>query len=305
MAVGVTDRLRDFMYEKFIVNVMPPKDELGIVWHYTNAAGALGIIESGTLWATSAAMLNDTDEFNHGMRLVDEIWAGQRDRSNYLDIIDSWLRIARSKLDFFHRADSYVVCASRVGNSYGQFKDYGEYALGLSSFTPLEKVVAPVIPPGVVPLRAAFELGWRTVLYDDETKKEHVVKLLGELSELASIEALGHQDEVHLAALECVFRSVAYMKAEEFAQEQEVRLCGQGMLTNAEVNFRTNEYGITPFIKIRTSADFPNDRLPLTQIKLGPRIRYPDSAETGLRIALREHKFDEGMTIQRVTGTGR
>lgn len=299
------EHLRDFRYERFIVNVMPPRDSLGIVWHYTNASGALGIIESRSLWATSAAMLNDTAEFRHGLDLVDSMWSERAIQTNQDRIVDDWLKIARSKLEYFHLADSYVVCASRVGDSFSQFAAYGDYALGISSNTPLEKISSPSVPAGTQPMSASFELGWRDVLYDDESKRKHVARLFGELSELASIEMQGHDDDVYLAALECVFRSVAYMKSSEFASEQEVRLCGQGMLTNAEVRFRTNAYGIAPYVVIKTSADFPNDRLPLIRAKLGPGIRYPDSAETGLRVALRENGFDSALPIDRVVGTGR
>jgi len=301
----MTDHLQDFLYSQSIVNVMPPRDERGVVWHYTDARGALGIIESGSLWATSAAMLNDTDEFRHGLHLIATLW--QQVSNDYVqaNIVEGWLADARSKLEYFHLADSYVVCASLVGDSFSQFRTYGNYAIGLSTHTPLEKELAFASETRSGGMSSTFELGWRRVLYDDEEKQAHCLKLFYELSELARIEAVAHSDDVYLAALECVFRSVTYMKSSEFEQEQEVRLCGQGTRAGAKVFFRVNDYGIAPYIHVRTSREFANDRLPLTHINLGPRVQFPDSAETGLRVALREKGFDLGEPITRIMGSGR
>jgi hypothetical protein len=92
------EHLQDFKYERFIINVMPPRDEIGIVWHYTDAGGALGIIDSGTLRATSAAMLNDTAELFHGLDLIDEIWKGGNGSSPQDDIVGSgWPLPARTR----------------------------------------------------------------------------------------------------------------------------------------------------------------------------------------------------------------
>src|ERR1700678_2741703 len=41
-----------------------------ILWHYTNAAGFLGICRSGKLWATNTDYLNDASEMRHARRLV-------------------------------------------------------------------------------------------------------------------------------------------------------------------------------------------------------------------------------------------
>ena len=40
-----------------------------VVWHYTSGAGLLGVIESGTLWATQVSCLNDSTEVRYGSKL--------------------------------------------------------------------------------------------------------------------------------------------------------------------------------------------------------------------------------------------
>ena len=41
-----------------------------ILFHYTDSKGFLGILESNTLWATSARYLNDSSEYTYGMKLI-------------------------------------------------------------------------------------------------------------------------------------------------------------------------------------------------------------------------------------------
>src|ERR1039457_1248722 len=41
-----------------------------ILWHYTNAAGFLGIFRSGRLWATNTDYLNDASEMRYARHLV-------------------------------------------------------------------------------------------------------------------------------------------------------------------------------------------------------------------------------------------
>jgi hypothetical protein len=46
----------------------------GKIWHYTDVAGALAIIESGKLWFTERAHLNDTLELRHGLRIAQQMF---------------------------------------------------------------------------------------------------------------------------------------------------------------------------------------------------------------------------------------
>jgi hypothetical protein len=50
----------------------PPRSTPDMVWHYTDAVGAIGIISSGEVWATSINALNDRGEFAYGIGLLQE-----------------------------------------------------------------------------------------------------------------------------------------------------------------------------------------------------------------------------------------
>jgi len=38
-----------------------------LIYHYTNDAGLIGIVEKGELWFTDAGFLNDPSELDHGV----------------------------------------------------------------------------------------------------------------------------------------------------------------------------------------------------------------------------------------------
>jgi Protein of unknown function (DUF2971) len=44
------------------------------IWHYTDVAGAMAIIESGRLWFTERAHLHDTLELRHGVRIAQQMF---------------------------------------------------------------------------------------------------------------------------------------------------------------------------------------------------------------------------------------
>jgi hypothetical protein len=43
----------------------------GILYHYTNASGLLGILDGGKIWASSAYHMNDTGEFRYALGMIE------------------------------------------------------------------------------------------------------------------------------------------------------------------------------------------------------------------------------------------
>ena len=61
-----SDDLRGLMLDE--------RDAPDIVYHYTDAAGLMGILGSGKFWATDLAYLNDHTEFTHGANEVRRVY---------------------------------------------------------------------------------------------------------------------------------------------------------------------------------------------------------------------------------------
>jgi hypothetical protein len=49
----------------------PPELKIDRVWHYTDSRGLIGIVRDQRVWATSARMLNDSTEIQHGVDLFE------------------------------------------------------------------------------------------------------------------------------------------------------------------------------------------------------------------------------------------
>jgi hypothetical protein len=66
------------------------------LWHYTNGAGLLGIIESGTLHATQVACLNDSSEIRYASKLLLDALSAIGSRCNADDDVKQLLTRMRS-----------------------------------------------------------------------------------------------------------------------------------------------------------------------------------------------------------------
>lgn len=282
--------IRQFVHADLIEEVLPPRYD-GLVWHYSSADGLLGILRGQALWASSITQLNDTDELEHGLQLIEDTWRASKKRSiRHRGTISEWIQDARAKVMGSERLDSYLVCASTLGQSQTQFLMYGSYAIGINGAYLLEKRPAESPPVAGDAASGAFDLGWRPVRYEWRAKRAHIDKLFQSLVALAVIAeaATKHDPDAYEAAIECIIRSAIYMKHESFEHEQEVRLYGRAKATNALVDFRVGKYGIVPYLTVELGKELQRivGRFPVVQINVGPGLGERESAKAGLGIAL-------------------
>ena len=54
----------------WVSKIARPEEEAPALFHYTDAAGLLGILKSRSLWATDFRSLNDASEMHYGMDLA-------------------------------------------------------------------------------------------------------------------------------------------------------------------------------------------------------------------------------------------
>jgi len=125
------------------------------LYHYTNAEGLLGIVDSGTVWATHSAYLNDASELQYAIGLMKEVvekaTADAKENSwkwlcRYAICVNA-VREGRHAVIQAHgeSPDSvgsaqdteethFVACFSKEGDRLSQWRGYGKsiggYALG-------------------------------------------------------------------------------------------------------------------------------------------------------------------------------
>jgi hypothetical protein len=251
--------------------VLPSRPTQPVVWYYTSPDTANAILAGGSFWATAMAGLNDRSELTYGMDLVNEVWSEVSETSDFWPRIDAWMYLAELQLRGERVSDSYVLCASARSDWLTQIDRYGECQLGIEVNAPMTKVPASFASGGRV--APTFTTGWRPVIYDSCEQNEHIRRLLEVLEDLCLraqlFDAPTDLGDVDLTGIECILRSVVYLKDPSFEEEQEVRLYGQAKATGAMVSSHAGRFGPSTHIYVRSAPiDRAGNDLPVVLVKL-------------------------------------
>jgi len=268
----LTDKDRD--------EVMPPRYDGGLVWHYANAQALKGILETHAIWASGVQSLNDDQEILFG---IDLIRAAVRDASKE---VQRWIGEIPDELAAQVLADSFVVSASIDGDSAHLRESYGAYVLGFDGATELTK------QPATSNLAATtawqdprFATGWRKGIYGIPGGLVHANNVVAALEKLARENVAADTEEVTEAAYELIVRGAAYLKSESWRGEQEVRLFGRASLSETPVSMRVRGDEFVRFIHVTSSPDdFGPRLLPLREVRLPRgRVRFYSASPQGVR----------------------
>ncbi len=111
-----------------------------IVWHYTNGTGFLGIVQTGTIYATQVSCLNDKTETKYGSDIykeaVAELIKERKGDAEAIAFLNQVLEYVREEPDSPTRGTSkfFVTCFSGDEDELTQWDRYSKpngYAIGL------------------------------------------------------------------------------------------------------------------------------------------------------------------------------
>jgi hypothetical protein len=117
------------------------------LYHYTDAAGFLGIVRDGMAWATYFPYMNDREECVGGERMIDSVaHAGAASAKGVAkQFYETFLKVYERQR-FSKRARICVVSLSENGDLLSQWRAYaaggGGYSIGFGDF-PLPKEATP------------------------------------------------------------------------------------------------------------------------------------------------------------------
>jgi hypothetical protein len=274
------------------------------LYHYTDAAGLKGIIESGVVRATHVAFMNDASEYLHAVslltELVAEIRASENDplRISLLDEIKEPVSLTRPQ----DVGPYFVACLSTKENSLNQWRAYGRGEGGFSIGFDASKLNERILKSN----------GILSPLIYDPSEQSKLVRqlLLWALSEYQTIAASVPSDsrDEHRRDWAHMFlwRAAAaapIIKNPAFAEEDEWRLIHMPMFKE-DVRFVPKLLGLSPFTElrlgnpqtgvpervIRLGRDLP-DRLPIVKLWSGPG-RTTDTSLLAGRTLLEQMGYD-------------
>lgn len=252
------------------------------VFHYTDAAGLLGIIQSGTLWATEAVGLNDSREVTAGQDELTRRISAEED-PEVRDILEDRLP---PPLDESGPSGVFVLSASRRNDDANQWRLYGDggvgYCVELDGTVPLvvrtekdrhDRETVHTRPDGglVIDFGSmcddATVTPWTRVLYTDEERNEsfdHLVEWVRGAVDSAANAHAGNPEEGDVPPEQILAYEVErakgtftrIVKESGFSGEDEVRTVVTFALGVKHACFRAGRFGITRYVKLTRGDNY-------------------------------------------------
>jgi hypothetical protein len=122
-------------YDQFVLSIikdlgcLTPLPQDSLVWHYTNGQGLLGIVQSGSLYATQISCLNDSQEIKYASGLFKSALQKLKDECNDQEttrLIDAALNyFATGDDDYSGTLPYFVACLTELDDAVSQWQGYG------------------------------------------------------------------------------------------------------------------------------------------------------------------------------------
>jgi hypothetical protein len=270
-----------------------------VLWHYTTGSSLLKILDSGILYSTQVACLNDSTETLYGTRILldafEELLRGgeiQGDDRKFLQTYVS-LRpgIERSFRSSQINSTWYVSCFSSVRDDLSQWRAYssGEdgYAIGfhghqLASGSPQDHLLARVSYDTVKLSQVASNIARALIEFLNEGLK----KRTGEDASSWSIEFASKWDS-YLSYLAPLAKDPAFEAESEYRLVRQYR---QDLISELRFTHRGSlllRHLPTAFV----SPDTGKAILPIAEVMVGPS-RNRDASKASLELLLRQKGYD-------------
>ena len=216
------------------------------LYHYTNAAGLLGILKSKSLWASDLQFLNDRSELVYGHKLILDYLSKQPEP------IAAALVRNKSRMPQGY-ARIYVVSFCEHGDLLSQWRGYSRlqdgYSIALRSSS----------------LKACKNVFPIKLIYDVQEQEATVANLFGTVRNLFSQIDLPEEQATELIQLAdyIMFAAAFRMKDNSIAAENEWRLVA-GLESGYTEHFRVVDGHFVPYVKIAFDA------AGLVEVRQGP-----------------------------------
>jgi len=199
-----------------------PEERSGVIYHYTNQAGLLGILDSQRIWCTDIRFLSDGSELVYALELTKGLLkaraqtSGQHRAKLYRD----WV----SRLGQLKDYPLFVASFSQEPDLLSQWRAYcspSGFAIGFTAFQIVQLIESLPVPGNLM-----------KCVYDVEVQREHINYAVESISEFYEQE--GASPEAANTANRYFFSffltAAACFKHPGFAEEKEWRLVLRGFL---------------------------------------------------------------------------
>lgn len=281
------ERRANRMYKEWVrLHAKRPK----LLYHYTNAQGLLGMLNSKRLWASNSRFMNDPTEIKYATRLAREVILEEMENDSSPATKKLRDEIISILGNYDQEAIVYITCFCCDGDLLSQWRGYGSvgggYAVGFDASSLGETEFFMENPQVIL----------RKVIYDSKLQRSIIRKRLRLLLELQT-EHLKHpnQRQAQQELIDCLqwfifflseclncFKDPTYEEENEWRAIQFGRVYGKEIVTT---RFRSGARAIIPYTELDlTKPDGRyKERLPIKLIRYGPTLD-PNMTERSLRL---------------------
>ena len=243
-----------------------------VIWHYTDGAGLIGILESSRIHATQISALNDAKETRYASEIfLQAVRKLIEDRATEPDVVrflNTLIGFSEENLEAHVRSKFFVVCFSGEEDDLAQWERYGKengYAIGFYARG----------------LNREPNSTLYRVIYDEQKQKE-AARALAEATIQFYLEGLtgGRLEDPEqwtkefLSAWdEWVYKLAPLAKAGKWRAENEFRIVHELKLAEFPlVRFKAKSTMIARYVPLDTPLWMPRraSLLPIAKIWIGP-----------------------------------
>lgn len=258
-------------------------DTPATVYHYTNSAGLLGIINTRAIWASDVRFMNDTAEAIYGRNAIRTYCQARASASSREKAICESIIKILAQVQSADNTTSYIACLSAEGNDLSQWRAYGA-SYGISIGFDLQALRAH---GQELPIPWTFNI--RKVMYDPQPQRalidHHYVRIA---KDLTGAESSVEVDRAAIRFLVDALNFAPTLKHPAFKGEREFRIhvfLSGDPGHRKEIKIRDAAMGLIPYLKIPLCLPGQDVITVMREIVIGPQ-RHPQEAKQAVRALL-------------------
>lgn len=261
-----------------------------MLYHYTNAAGLLGILQNGSFWVSKSNFLNDFSEISY-INTVIKIVCKDIFTNEYELIAGMILKMVHFK--YFGRSmnqNLYILSLTENQDSLALWSTYSNffgYNIGLdgSDLAQIMSNSQNTTPPGVHG-KVIYDKAIQYKIVRDEITETKIPLLFNKYIESKNTELLLELNNEITSLADVLCEYGVFFKDPLFYQEEEYRIVFFHLMNmhlspklNPEIKFRDRNGIIIPYIEVPMTNN--KGYLPVREIMIGPKNNI-DIAEHGI-----------------------
>jgi Protein of unknown function (DUF2971) len=270
----------------------------GPIFHYTDAKGLMGILDSKAIWATNIFYLNDFSELVLAIKGVRDYIEGQRERVPKEDVgfLNELIKdldeiLPRFKVGLSDPSQTIYVCSfSLEPNQLSQWRAYSPEGNGYSiGFEFVEELYDKVINKQKLKLlRCRYTNGEHSEF--QQSFLQHALGIFHEMQHRTNSNSANVEFYAALASRIDFLEFAPMLKHEKFSEEAEYRLiAGPLGIDQENIRFRAGKSVMVPYIEVKLAE--VGAKLPYSKIVIGP-TPYPELSEHAVRSLLLGKGYD-------------